>query len=246
MYMTKITLPALLLSAVLAAPAQNLLQNGDFEDDVAHWRSSGDPASVKTEIHDGSKALVLSGRGVKLGAVSQQIKSFPAGTKLILSGRTGTQGIKENTYTGLGYSLIEVVEKDKAGKTLAHHELFHERGTNPMHDFKKEFTTHSDAASLELVLRIFDADGKAYFDNLSLTSADGIKNLLRDGSFEETHRSRASSPWASAGNPALFSLDTENPFSGAGICPDRRQHEGRRRQHLLYAHQCGTGQSLQL
>ena len=59
MYMTKITLPALLLSAVLAAPAQNLLQNGDFEDDVAHWRSSGDPASVKTEIHDGSKALVL-------------------------------------------------------------------------------------------------------------------------------------------------------------------------------------------
>lgn len=215
MYMTKITLPALLLSAVLAAPAQNLLQNGDFEDDVAHWRSSGDPASVKTEIHDGSKALVLSGRGVKLGAVSQQIKSFPAGTKLILSGRTGTQGIKENTYTGLGYSLIEVVEKDKAGKTLAHHELFHERGTNPMHDFKKEFTTHSDAASLELVLRIFDADGKAYFDNLSLTSADGIKNLLRDGSFEETHRSRASSPWASAGNPALFSLDTENPFSGA-------------------------------
>lgn len=93
MYMTKITLPALLLSAVLAAPAQNLLQNGDFEDDVAHWRSSGDPASVKTEIHEGSKALVLSGRGVKLGAVSQQIKSFPAGTKLILSGRTGTQGI---------------------------------------------------------------------------------------------------------------------------------------------------------
>lgn len=43
MYMTKITLPALLLSAVLAAPAQNLLQNGDFEDDVAHWRSSGVP-----------------------------------------------------------------------------------------------------------------------------------------------------------------------------------------------------------
>ena len=147
MYMTKITLPALLLSAVLAAPAQNLLQNGDFENDVAHWRCS--------------KALVLSGRGVKLGAVSQQIKSFPAGTKLILSGRTGTQGIKENTYTGLGYSLVEVVEKDKAGKTLAHHDLFHERGTNPMHDFKKEFTTHSDAASLELVLRIFDADGKA-------------------------------------------------------------------------------------
>ena len=89
MYMTKITLPALLLSAVLAAPAQNLLQNGDFENDVAHWRSSGDPASVKTEIHEGSKALVLSGRGVKLGAADQ-----------ILSRRNQTDSKRTHRYAG--------------------------------------------------------------------------------------------------------------------------------------------------
>ncbi len=200
-----------ILSALLVMPvfAQNLLRNGNFENGLENWRNTGDPDSAKIAVKDGSNLLVLSGNGRKLGIVSQQLAAFPTGSKLILSGRVGTDRIKENTYTGLGYAMAAAVEKDAAGNTLVKHDLFHERGTSAIHSFKKEFTTRAGTVSLEIELSIFDADGEAFFDDLKLVpAAAGPKNLVRGGSFDE------GISWADLGNPAQFRLDPEKPFSG--------------------------------
>lgn len=115
-------LPALLLFFAFCgvASAENLLQNGDFEDGLKHWRTpewfrEALPAEVDNTVHHalGNSSLKFRGNGSRRGYTLQQLKIQPGKNRYQLSGWMKSEGFENSWSARIQAESIQILADRK-------------------------------------------------------------------------------------------------------------------------------------
>ncbi len=102
------------------ALAENLLQNGDFEDGLKHWHTpewfrEALPAEVDNKVHHalGNSSLKFRGNGSQRGYTLQQIKIQPGKNRYQLSGWMKTEGFENSWSARIQAQSIQILADRK-------------------------------------------------------------------------------------------------------------------------------------
>jgi len=153
----------------LSQPKTNLIKNHSFETgDTSNWHGDGYVTSNNT--YNGSNALMLTGNGTDY-INQQQIVSVTAGNTYRFQG--WLKVAKSNTTGSFGF---QVSWRDSNGKeiTAARHKFGLTQGLQPYAEHIADLVAPDNAASAKLYLLSFIANGKAFYDDISITEISPV------------------------------------------------------------------------
>ncbi len=170
-------IPFLLLTPLHAQEAgENLIENGSFEEGIAHWSSyEGKPAPLEddTSSTEGKVSLRMQGEDPARGSVGFQAvyqnltRKLKPDTDYILKGKIKRTALAEDQKSMIAISLLE---RQTADEPWTQHVI----GTNPMDStnvwepFELTFRTNSEIEAASVHLYNVSSNAIVWFDEIEL------------------------------------------------------------------------------
>lgn len=167
-YLALTTVWIALLSGIPAGGiSPSLLRNGGFETDFG-WSLSGG-ASYDTQIKRGGRRSlrVDSAQGVQ---VEQIVYGVRPGEKLAVCGWLATENVVP--LSGNGYAYMAIYQFDPAGRMVEAYDFVQIAGTRSWTYAEYVFTVHEQAEYLAVRVGIYNASGRAWFDDINLVRGE--------------------------------------------------------------------------
>lgn len=145
----------------------SLLRNGGFEADSGWALISG--ASYDTQVkRSGRRSLrVDSAQGVQ---VEQIVYAVRPGEKLAVCGWLATENVVPSS--GSGYAYMAIYQFDSAGRIVEVHDFVQVAGTRSWTYAEYIFTVHGQTEYLAVRVGIYNASGRAWFDDINLVRGE--------------------------------------------------------------------------
>lgn len=145
----------------------SLLRNGGFEADSGWTLTGGASHDIQVKRSGRRSLRVDSAQGVQ---VEQIVYGVRPGEKLAVCGWLATENVVP--LSGSGYAYMAIYQFDPAGRMVEAHDFVQIAGTRSWTYAENIFTVHGQAEYLAVRVGIYNASGRAWFDDLNLVRGE--------------------------------------------------------------------------